>query len=771
VNWSQDFDRLIAARDTKGIMDLMFTYPPFEPCYGFSKEDEFWDYKVDVPSPHKGHEAEWAAIAADVLAFHNSRGGVLFFGVHDKTFSLVGATHFLDQKLFNDKLRRYVGDRFWVSFSRELKQADQRYLGVAIIPARSHATLRAMASSPLKDGKQYLKVGDLCIRVGDETRILRGSSAVEYESKHHISANSSTYFINESNYRIFRPDYRNFVLRKDLCAALDKAVSSERTYVASLSGIGGIGKTALAVWATLKAYDRRQFDFIVSLTAKDRALTSAGIVPLTPTLTSLSDLLGEICDVTGFSELLDITDTNEQLASVKKLILSQFKGLLLVDNLETVDDPRIIDFLEDLPVPTKAIVTSRRARVRVATQPIDVGPFQIDEAVQFLDEQAKSVKKHFFGDMSRAEKVRIADSCDRIPLVMEWFIGRSRDAQRSILDADALVSQSKHGDELVEFSFRRVYSELTDRQQNILKVLSLIGRALPVEAIAAGADLPIHIVADELEEMKDYSLVERQFDVSYRDIVHSLLPVTTTFVYREIKKVPGYETAVRHRLNDWYQAKEIHDPAQRILVQQVRRGERNPELALLHVANNFVANKDLDNAEQYFKLGLERNPISWQIHLAAAVFYEEYRDEMAMALRHYQLAADHGPRQGPDRARIFKRHGMLLRQSGTPSAYRDAAQKLEIALAQTPNDHFCRHALGDCYVKLGAFQPALEILKPLETHSSPETRAITYPLLEHCLKELNENLALAQIRQKMVAEKIIPKPPRQLKLRNTQPKR
>jgi hypothetical protein len=79
--------------------------------------------------------------------------------------------------------------------------------------------------------------------------------------------------------------------------------------------------------------------------------------------------LAEICEVTGFSELLAIEDTREQLACVKKQILSQFRGLLLVDNLETVDDPRIIDFLEDLPVPTKAIVTPDRPSVDRLSRP------------------------------------------------------------------------------------------------------------------------------------------------------------------------------------------------------------------------------------------------------------------------------------------------------------------------------------------------------------------------------------------------------------------
>ena len=150
----------------------------------------------------------------------------------------------------------------------------------------------------------------------------------------------SQYIINEPGFRVLRPDYREFTHRKELCSTIDDALKSDRTFVTSLTGIGGVGKTALACWAALRAHDSKKFDYIVSLTAKDRALTSTGIVPLAPTLSSLSDLLAEISDVTGFSELSQIDDLSERIKAVKSSILSQFRGLLFVDNLETVDDPQ-----------------------------------------------------------------------------------------------------------------------------------------------------------------------------------------------------------------------------------------------------------------------------------------------------------------------------------------------------------------------------------------------------------------------------------------------
>ena len=378
-----------------------------------------------------------------------------------------------------------------------------------------------------------------------------------------------------------------------------------------------------------------------------------------------------------------------------------------------------------------------------------MGPFEEREAVEFLTHAAHIRRKGFIADMTLSEKVRIANSCDRIPLVIEWFVGGSRSAEKDLHEAETLASEGHHGEELLEFSFRRIYGEMGEKQQAILKVLSLIGTQLPVEAVAAGAGLPVHEVADELEELRDYSLIETQYNLNYKDVVHFLLPVTSSFIYREVARIPGYEVAVRRRLNDWYQAKEIVDPTQRVVVQQVRRGERNPELALAEVAKNSLASGDLDTAEQFYKLALERNQTNWQIHRDFAEFYRHYRHETAMAIQHYRNAAEHAPKQGPDRARVLREYGMVLRDSGLPNAYRLASEQLELALGETPKDAICRHALGDCHVKLGSFQRAVEVLEPLLEHPASKTREKTYPLLLECYDSLGEMLKAAEMRQRI----------------------
>jgi Schlafen, AlbA_2 len=349
----------IKNRDVRGVVQVFFSADRPELKSGFFREDQWWDYKEDCPSPSRAADVQWAKVAADVAAFYNQEGGVIFFGIRDRDFKFSGARPMIDTKLFNDKIRKYIGDRFWVSFSREFIQADQAYLGMALIPARSADHVRMLRDGPICDEKPIFRAGDLCVRVGDQTRILRGSEAITFSASKGMGLAGATFIVDEPNFRVLRPDYKQFIHREAVCAQIEKALQSGRTYVTSLTGIGGIGKTALACWTTLTAFEGKGFDFIVSVSAKDRALTSAGIVATSPNLSSLKGLLREICETTGFGEFAEIDSEEEQLTKVRDDILSQFRGLLFVDNLETVDDPRIVAFLEDLPIPTKVLVTSR----------------------------------------------------------------------------------------------------------------------------------------------------------------------------------------------------------------------------------------------------------------------------------------------------------------------------------------------------------------------------------------------------------------------------
>jgi hypothetical protein len=229
----------IATRDTKGIVSLFFLAGQPQLKDGFYREDQLWDFKGECPSISRASEVDWAKIAADVAAFHNQEGGVLFFGIRDYDFKFLGIREYVDTKRFNDKIRKYVGDRFWVSYSREFPQVDGKYLGVAIVPPRSVSHVRMLREAPQAGGRPVFQAGDLCIRIGDQTQILRGSQAIEFAATKGLGISAATYVVDEPNFRVLRPDYKRFTHRETYCKEIEKAIISPRTYVTSLTGIGG----------------------------------------------------------------------------------------------------------------------------------------------------------------------------------------------------------------------------------------------------------------------------------------------------------------------------------------------------------------------------------------------------------------------------------------------------------------------------------------------------------------------------------------------------
>lgn len=146
----------------------------------------------------------------------------------------------------------------------------------------------------------------------------------------------------------------------------------------------------MATWAALRSYERKQFGFIVLITAKGRELTSSGIQALQPSLTSFEALLNNVLDVLGFPDA-KAKATEEKEAAVRSLI-SESNGLLFVDNLETVDDARIIQFLDSLPFGVRALTTSRRTSVRVSVHPVTLGSLSAAHQVHWFPERRTIVR-------------------------------------------------------------------------------------------------------------------------------------------------------------------------------------------------------------------------------------------------------------------------------------------------------------------------------------------------------------------------------------------
>jgi tetratricopeptide (TPR) repeat protein len=743
---NNDLATAVRQRDVDAIIRMMFDGRPPEPRPGFQTETELWDYKGNCPSAERTSAAAWAEIAVDVLAFHNQSGGVIVFGIRDQDYRFCGASNRLDSKLVNDQLRKFLSDRIWVEFHRVAIQSDQRYLGLALIPPRGPILERFQGSAPVVNGVRRFEIGDSAIREKDSSRVLKRADANEYARKIAVPTLGRIYAVDEPFFRILSPDYSEFVFREVACKEVETALTDRRSAVASIIGVGGVGKTALATWAALEAYDRKQFGFIASITAKDRELTLSGIQALEPPLTSFESLLNAILDVLGLADAKS-TGTEEKEKAVRSLI-SNSNGLLYVDNLETVDDARIIQFLDSLPEGVRALTTSRRTSVRISVHPVTLAELRSDEVIQFIRSLADIPGFTFAGNLSPAERERIGAACDGLPLAIRWVLSRCKSAAEAISLAEKITVSEKHGEELLEFCFRRLFDAMNGPEQAILEVLSLFQRPVPAEALLVGAGVPQFKLIDSTEDLIADGVIQRLFDADRNDYSYTLLPITRAFVRNHLARQRGLEDKIRGRLADWYEARDIRDPSERVVIREVRQGKGASDSALIDLALGAERRGDLDSARALYEQALQRNPSSWKAARLFAEFYRHKQPKLTEALRLYELAAGNAPSRGEERALIYREWGMILRDSGDPEATDKAIRNFEIALTETPNDVVAIHALAAMLARKGAYKRVIELLEPLANHQNRKTRDFALPLLLKAYEETSELLKATELRNR-----------------------
>lgn len=735
----------IARRDTSKILEIFFQGKPPQLRDAFKFESDLWDFKASCPGHGESHKYSWAEIAADVLAFHNTRGGIIFFGIADQSFSFCGTTSPIDSKLFTDKIRRYCGDKIFVSYCRAFQESGGRHLGMAIIPRRGLNVVPFFCDAPAKGDKNYFRAGDIAVRRNDETQIYRGDKASEYLAEAKIPSSSAQFVVDEPSFKIIRPGWEDFVFRPTLCKSVQAALRDERTFVTSLTGLGGVGKTALACWAAIDAYENNLFDYIISTSAKDRELTTGGISEVAPIGSTLGHLLDSTLQTVGFSEACTLPPTEK-----RKFVTELIKGtrlLYFVDNLETVQDADLIDFLENLPLPVKALLTSRKSRVQRAVYPIEISAFEKVEALAFLDSVASRRGRDYLVGLRNHEKDLIIESCYRVPLVIEWFVGLARDEVSAIELARELERSPRRSDEVLEFSFRRVHTELTGDARKILNALSMFSSPQPIEAISAACQLSLERVDVGLDELTEASLLIRNFDRRLNDTAFGLLPITQRFAYSELRKEPGLETDIRRAIREWYEGRDIQDAERRRTIISIRQGRSEIDTLLVDAAKQLRQSGKMSQAEDFFVQATQRNPRSWRAFRELGDFYKQER-KTTLALDCYRKATSLAPKSGKDRALIFREYGILLRDGVESDSLEKASGALETALKETPNDPVCIFVLGQVYCRREMHRRAEPLLERIVAEQDVQGRLKAYPLLKRCYDSSGEIVKLAELRAK-----------------------
>jgi tetratricopeptide (TPR) repeat protein len=536
-------------------------------CHG---ECEYLDFKetIEIDTDHG-----CACFSRDALGMKNVGGGYIVVGVRDKTWEPVGLSQRLtyDTKLIRDKIRKGTG----LDLEADIVQHEIYINGSSILLAfilirssikRSKLRVPSLAKINFHQNESWgIRQGDIYVRIGDSTKKIDSDVELqdlldnleERQQEDEIErANSipSPFAVEAGLFRLLPQEYAKFVGREKYKELLKKAVESDpRIWIINLYGPGGVGKSALATWLAYEYYrEQRPFEAILHLSAKDLELSSEGIRHLQPTLVSLEDLLDRILHLFEHSEYCK-ADIDIRKRTVVE-ILSAYRTLLILDNMEAVSDGRIMEFVRALP-PTnqaKVLVTSRR-RTSEWEYPIQVTEFDEQEVGKFIEVRNSELGLNLpVYDPMFVNKMSVMSG--GLPLAIQWTLGEYAKTK----DLDKILSRALTSDSpLLEFSFRNLWGVLDGSSQKAMAVLSIFDNPPTSQEWRTALDWSVEKIEKATSSLIEVTFVSERPESKTGKKIYSALPITLTFARNELAKMGSLEAKSRLRYQDYKNRLEL----------------------------------------------------------------------------------------------------------------------------------------------------------------------------------------------------------------------
>ncbi|OGG51770.1 hypothetical protein A2704_01985 [Candidatus Kaiserbacteria bacterium RIFCSPHIGHO2_01_FULL_54_36b] len=330
------------------------------------------------------------------------------------------------------------------------------------------------------------------------------------------------------------------------------ALEHERPYLITLTGIGGVGKSSIAYFVCEKLKAANSFEYIVWISAKETLLTTQGIGSLKPELTGLDELLSKIVISSG----LETRENFEQLpTSEKSKVAHTYMGLapflVVLDNLETIRfDKEISHFLENIPAPSKALITTRESKL-TGEKIINIKEMDNEEAIDLLRQEAQILNAKELKNLSQVQASKLVEAFGRIPLaitLLAAFSAEKRSLGKIIDDVKSLDDKTK----IIDFCFSEVYQTLSDIERRIFLSLVIIDdKGLRTPAVVIRMNSGDGTKYSEQDIEKSISRLERISWIFQEDVqgtvVYDMLPLTHIFGTSLLRENLGVATQIRER--------------------------------------------------------------------------------------------------------------------------------------------------------------------------------------------------------------------------------
>lgn len=508
------------------------------------------------------------------------------------------------------------------------------------------------------------------------------------------------------------PDYDyegGFVGRDEDIKKIIQLLQSDKFSVITLTGSGGVGKTSLALKILQEINEKKikiSFDAIIWLSAKEDKLTPFGIEDIEPTLKNYDEFLNTIIDLFNFRDELQNDSIEDKEALVNFIVSCQEKILIVVDNLETITDQRIINFIFEAPMKVKFLITSRRGIGQVERR-YELKEMSKKEAVYLFRQIAKDKQLSKLAALSDEVINSYVGKVSYYPLAIKWVVGqvaRGKDINK-VID---LIGTSDS--DISKFCYEQIFSSLSSVCRNIIYTISLLTNNPTASIIEYVLNIEDQEFEDAIYELMLTSLViPEQFQNDKKEIAtkYSLLPLTKGYTRVQLNKNVELREQLNKRINEVENTVTESERAKKEYKHSLYNfGAKTDEekIASIIAQNAFQKYQSgfYDAAVEEYKRAIKTAPNFAPIYRNWATM-ESYEGHISEAEKLMEKASV----LNPNDPQIFLIWGNIYRKC---SKHNEAYKKYLIAYNISPEDPIVLNAFGQAKSRLGDFKEAHDLL-------------------------------------------------------------